>query len=465
MSEQMKNVSPMDAFAEITIDADCKAAYLIIHGPKYGGKFITPEQIEKTISESDIAFGLEDMSRITKAVKTLGSECRFRIASWKQPVDGENGYIEYKFNPNKVARPTENEHGDVDYKNLGIVTNITRGTKIARIYDPTDGEPGTDVLGNIIPPKPGTPAAITLGSGTELSAGGHHILASTDGNLVFKGGCFIVEEELMISGDVGLSTGNIDFIGNVVISGSVFEGFRVYSKKNVTIRGAATTAEIKAGGSVSIRLGCLMSRVTCNGNFKADFCETSRIEANGDVEANSFVGCEVFARGRIIANGKGIISGGRYTALEDISASVIGSNSYVKTEITIGNNAVLTAEREKTTARVAKLEEAVEQLSKVIDQLTERQKQGVKLSARHERMKAESLRTKILTQAEIKKARDRIEEIDEDSAHKQNFSVFCKKRFYPGTTIRIDAYTYSVTTVCENCKATIRDDKIVMLPP
>lgn len=462
---QTTNNMPIDASIEITVDPEHKAAYLAIHGAKFGGKPITPEQVEKAITESAITFGLEDMDRIQKAVAAANGEGKFLIAKWQPPVNGKDGYIEYKFNTDKVAKPTERENGDVDFKDLGIVTNIVRGTKIARIYDPTDGEEGIDVLGEPVMQTPGTPVAFTLGAGTELSAGGHHILAAVDGNLVFKGGCFVVEENLVINGDVDLSVGNIDFVGNVTISGNVFEGFSVKSNKDITIRGAATYADIKAGGDVSIRLGCLMSKIECDGSFKADFCENSRINAKGEVKANSFVGCEVFARKAIIAEGKGIISGGKYTSLEDISASIIGSNSYVKTEINIGNNAVLTAERENEIAHIKKLEDAIRQLTMVIDQLSERQKQGVKLSARHEQMKSDSVRTKLLAQKQLQKAQQRVKSIENELALKQNFSVICKKRFYPGTTIHIDAYTYTVTSIYENSKATVRDGEIVMLPP
>lgn len=465
MSENKNINPPIDAFVEISVDPDHKAAYLTVHGAKFGGKPITPEQVEKEINESTISYGLEDMERIKKAVAASNSDGRFLIAKWKPPVDGTNGYIEYKFSTDKVAKPTERENGDVDFKDLGIVTNVLRGTKIARIYDPTTGEVGMDVMGIEIPQKEGAPAVYNLGAGTELSAGGHHILAATDGNLVFKGGCFVVEENLNINGDVDLSTGNIDFVGSVIISGSVFEGFCVTSKKDITIRGAATYAELKAGGDINIRLGCLMSRVECGGTFKADFCENSRINGKGDVKANSFVGCEIFARKAIIAEGKGIISGGKYTALENIEASIIGSNSYVKTEINIGNNAILTAERENELAHIEKLKDAINQLAMVITQLSDRQKQGVKLSARHEQMKADSLRTKLLTQQQLQKSQQRVKEIENELALKQNFSVTCKKRFYPGTMIRIDSYTYNVTAIYENSKATVRDGQIVMLPP
>lgn len=455
---------PVDAYVEVKIETNKQSAYMIVHEPQNGGKEITPAQIEQEIKYSNVEFGLEDMGLIHTAFRTIGYDHRIVIANWKAPVDGKNGYIEYHYDQNKVAKPTEDEYGNVDYKDLGLITNILRGTKIATIYEPTEGEGGYNVIGEPIPQKPGIPAKYSLGKGTKLSTDGNYIVADVDGNLTFRNGRFEVNEDLNISGDVGFSTGNIDFIGNVIIGGNIFEGFKVTSKKDITVHGMCTSADIKAGGNVTIKLGCLQSKVNCKGSFTANFCENSRIKSTGDVQSNSFISCEVYTDGSIIAGGKGIISGGSYTAIEDIKASVIGSNSYVKTDITVGSNAILTAEREKASVRLEKLEDALNQLTMVVDMLTERQKQGVTLSPKHEQMKSESLRTKIMTQKELKKMYARIEEIDNELSQKQNISVACKKRFYPGTTIRIDEYTYTVSQVYENSKATVIGDKIVMVP-
>lgn len=456
--------TPVDAYVEVKVETNKQSAYMVVHEPKNGGKDITPEQIAQEIKGSSVVFGLEDMNRIRIAFKTIGYDHRIVIANWRAPVDGQNGYVEYHYDQTKVAKPTEDAYGNVDYKDLGLITNILRGSKIATIHEPTSGEEGYNVVGESVPQKAGIPAKYSLGKGTRLSMDGNYIVADVDGNLAFRNGRFEVSEDLNISGDVGFSTGNIDFIGNVIIGGNVFEGFKVTSKKNVTIHGMCTSADIKAGGDVTIKLGCLQSKINCKGSFTANFCENSRIRSNGNVQASSFIACDVYADGVITASGKGTISGGSYTAIDDIKASVIGSNSYVKTDITVGNNAILTAEREKTTARIEKLEDALNQLNMVIDMLTERQKQGITLSPKHEQMKSESLRTKIMTQNELKKMYARIEEIDGELSRKQNISVACKKRFYPGTTIRIDAYTYTVSQIYENSKATVVGDKIVMVP-
>ncbi len=456
--------APVDASIEITIEEDKHSAYMVIHPPLYGGQAITPEQVRREIENSDVSFGLEDMGRIQTAVKAIGCGRRIPIATWRPPVNGENGFIQYHYSPDKVAKPTEDENGNVDFKDLGLITNILQGTNIATIHEPTEGKEGYDVMGNPIPQKPGNPVVVKLGSGTELSADGSRIVAAVDGNLVFKSGSFVVDEELKIAGDVGFSTGNIDFIGDVIISGNVFEGFRVTSKKSVTIRGAVSSAEINADANVTIALGCVQSTIKCKGNFKANFCENCRIKAGGNVEATSFVGCEVFTDCRIIAKGKSTISGGKYTAIDNVEASTIGSDRYVRTEITVGNNAVLTGERALAVMRLDKLQAAVDQLTKAIDMLTEKQKQGQTLKPRHEQLKSESVRARILTQNEIKKVNARIEEIDEELSHKQNISVICKRRFYPGTILHIDAYTFTVKEIYENSRATVLDDKIIMVP-
>ena len=165
----------------------------------------------------------------------------------------------------------------------------------------------------------------------------------------------------------------------------------------------------------------------------------------------------------IIASGKGILVGGKYTALEDISASVIGSDNYTKTMITLGNNAVLSEEIEGHKHKVAELEDKLDQLGKIVTTLTEMAKVS-KLSPQREQMKVEAMRSRFQIQGEIKRLNNRIAEIETTLERKQNLSISCKKAFYPGVTLRINSYVYPVNVMTPHSKATISDNEIVMIP-
>ncbi len=459
----MADIKIIHANADISVDPNCTTAFMTITAPENGGLEITTQKVYAAIQAKGIKFGLLEQD-IIEAVEHKKYGENICIARWKPPVDGVDGRVEYYFHRETAFKPVEDENGNVDYKNLGLVRNVYRGTPIAKITLPTDGEPGMDIMGKAVHQRKGVPASVKVGKGTELVKEGTEIVASVDGNLTYSGGAFNIEESLLIRGDVDVASGNIDFIGDIVIRGNVMEGFAVTSKKNVMIHGTVTNGTVTADGNITVKLGCINSTLTSNkGSIKMDFCENSKISAAGSVESNSFVGGEVFAGTAINATGKGVMVGGKYTALQNITASVIGSESYAKTLVTLGNNAVLSEEMDGHKRRIAEMADKVDQLGKILTTLTEMAKLG-KLSPEREKMKVDAMRSRFQFQGEIKRLEARIKDIETTLQRKQNLSVSCKKAFYPGVSLRINSYVLQVTTMTPHSRATIGDGDIVMVP-
>ncbi len=447
---------------EISINPNNSAAFVSFTKPSGGGLDVTAEQILSALDNKFICHGiLED--DIRRAVELKRYNENICAARWDPPVDGVDGVIKYFYKTDQAVRPVENDQGEVDYKNLGLVRNITAGTPIAAITFPTEGEPGTDITGKTVHQRQGVPAKYTVGAGTSLVDGDTQIIAAVDGNLVYKNGAFCVEETLLINGDVEVATGNVDFIGDIVIKGSVFEGFRVTSKRKITINGTVTGAELTADGDIFVKIGAINSTITSKGNVKLGFCENSRIQCEGNMESASYVGGEIFVGQKMIASGKGVIMGGKYTALDGVEASVIGSDKYVKTEITLGNNAVLSKEKDTIEKAIAQMEDKVDQLSKVLNTLAEIAKKS-KLPPEREQLKAEALRSRIKLQQEIKKANKRIEDIEEALKLTQNLSVVCKRMIYPGVILRINNCVLNVNATQNHVRATVDGGEIVFRP-
>lgn len=448
---------------EISVDPNCTTAFMTITEPQNGGLDVTPDKVSQEIRAKGINFGIMQ-DAVDDAVDNRRYGENICIARWKPPVNGVDGKIDYYFKKETTFKPVEDENGNVDYKNLGLVRNIYRGTPIAKITLPTEGTPGMDIMGKPVSQKQGVPASFSVGKGTELVKDGTEIIASVDGNLAYNNGAFCIEESLLIRGDVDVSSGNIEFIGDIMIKGNVMEGFSVTSKKNVTVYGTVTNGTVTADGNISVKLGSINSSLRSEkGSIKLDFCQNSNVYAAQNVEATSFVGGEVFAGKKLIASGKGIMVGGKYTALEDITASVIGSESYAKTMITLGNNAVLSEEMEGHKRQISELEDKLDQLGKIVTALTEMAKVS-KLTPEREQMKVEAMRSRFQIQGEIKRLKNRISEIETTLERKQNLSISCKKAFYPGTTLRINSFVYQVNVLTPHSKATIADSEIVMVP-
>lgn len=447
---------------DVSVDPNRTAAFFSFTKPENGGMDISVDRVKAALTEKGVCFGLLE-ENIALAVEQKRYDENVCAARWLPPENGVDGKIKYYYKTESNIAPVENEHGVVDYKNLGLVRNITAGTTIAVITLPTEGTPGKDVTGREVPQKQGVAAKVNVGVGTSLINNDTEIIASVDGNLEFKNGTFCVMETLIIPGDVDVSSGNIDFIGSVTVKGNVAEGFRVTSKKDISILGSAMGAEISAAGNINVKMGCINSTVNCSGDIRLGFCENSKIRCEGSVESGSYIGGEIFAGKNIVASGNGNIVGGKYTALNSVDAGVIGSENYTKTEITLGNNAVLSEERSNLCKQIEDMDGKSEQLTKVLVTLNEYAKKS-KLSPKHEQMKAEALRSRLKLQAETKKAKLRIEEIDRALQLTQDLSVGCRKMIYPGVTIRINSCILQVNAVENRVRARVDEGEIKFKP-
>lgn len=447
---------------DISVNPNHTTAFVSFSKPENGGIDVSAERIMEALEEKNVSYGILEED-INKAVEQKRYDENICAAKWDPPEDGTDGSVKFFYRTDQCIAPVENEHGEVDYKNLGLVRNITAGTPIAEITMPTEGKPGRDIMGREVPQKKGVAATVNVGNGTSLVNDGTEIIAAVNGNLVYRNGAFYVDEVLLVNGDVDVSTGNIDFIGSVTVKGSVFEGFRVTSKKDIIVQGSANGAELFADGNITVRIGTINSKIECRGNVKLGFCENTKVKSDENVESVSFVGGEVFAGKDIIATGKGVIVGGKYTALNNIEASVIGSDNYTKTDITLGNNAVLMEERESLDKKIKEMDDKCDQLGKILTTLTELAKVS-KLPPEREQMKTEALRNRLKLQAEIRKNKVRIGEIEEALKLTQNLSVSVKRMIYPGVRLRINSSMFAVKATENHCRATVEKGEIVFKP-
>ncbi|MDR0944486.1 MAG: FapA family protein [Ruminococcus sp.] len=464
MAEQTNSTNienkPVDFTVQVDVNADNSTASMNMTPPKFGGIEPTVELIRKAIADKGVCFGILDKN-ITDAVKELQFGQDIVVAKWAPPENGIDGTITWKFDKEVTAKPVEDENGMVDYKNLGTVRNILKGTVLADITLPTDGTPGTNILGNTINPTPGKKASYQLGANTELSEDGKRIVAFTDGALVYKNGTFAIDHEVVIKTNIDFSTGNIEFIGDVVVNGDVMEGFKVESTSgNVLIKGGVYGGDIKAKGNIIIKKGANHSKINAGGDFNVMFCEYSDINCGGNLEATNLIICNVYCGGKLKIKGKsGGLVGGRYTIMSEVEVENIGSSHYPVTEVTLGNNAVLTNEKMEHMKIIEKREQENHDLTLIIDYLNDKKKKEMKpLPGEKEEILGNAVRTRLIKQREIGDMKKRISEIDEMLLNKQNLRINCKGTIYPKTKIVINTSRYEVSAEWTHCSVYIGED-------
>lgn len=456
---------PKDSEIVVEVIPKNTEAYVTVLSPENGGAGVKKQEILDALKANNVVFGIK-MDVVDSIIEYERYEQKLLVAVAEYAVDGENGEVTYRYSKENELAPVEDDHGFVDYKDLGLVRMIHAGDVIADIKHPTEGTEGTDVRGGIMRPIKGKKASYTVGVNTSLNEDGTQIVSNIDGHLVFKNGTFNVENVVTINGDVDASVGNIDFTGDVIVKGNVHEGFKVSSNSNIIIGGEVNGATLESGGNITIKKGCINSKIVSHGDVSAQFCEHSNIKCDGNLSSQNFVICDVYCGGTIVtkASNGGII-GGRLTILNSIEVSNLGSKNYIPTEITLGDNAILAAEKIELTNEVAKLEKKIEDLTLIVNFLNEKKKELHHLPEDKEQTLGNAVRQKVLHSVTIKNAQKRIKEIDISLEARQNLSASCKGYIYPGTRITINDVTVKIDAEYVRTTVRIGDDGLPLFAP
>ncbi|MBD5144379.1 MAG: DUF342 domain-containing protein [Ruminococcus sp.] len=455
---------PVDSEVSVTVVSNGSEAYITVEPPVNGGAEITAETIMRKLAEANVTYGINEETVNKIADKKLYGD-RTLIAVWTPPVNGTDGTITYRYDKKVEIAPVEDEHGFVDYKNLGLVRTVHRGDVIADITLPTEGTPGTDVRGKALRQIVGKKAAYTIGTNTELTEDGTQIIALIDGNINFKNNAFVIDNVVTIAGDVDASVGNINFVGDVVVKGEVMEGFKISSNANIIVAGNVNGAQLEADGDVIIKKGCINSKVVAHGSVTINFCERSDIKCDGTLTSSNFVICDVYCGELCVKGNTGGLMGGKYTSLSSVEISNMGTKNYTPTMLTIGDNALLAEERDMLMKEIEKNQKSINDVTLIINFLNEKKKELRSLPEDKEKILGNACRQKILLGVEIKNLNKRVEEINITLASRQYLSVSCRGYMYPGVKIVINDAVFKADTEYVRTKIRLEEDGTIVAAP
>lgn len=375
MSDLREESLDRDAEVAVEISPDQMEAFLTVK-PALGGKKLSAAQIHEALKAAGVVEGVKS-EVVEAAVATQNVGGRVLIASGRAPVNGNDGYVDYRFSvQGPDLRPLELENGRVDFRNLQTVQTATAGQVLAVRVPPTSGIPGVTVTGRPLPAKAGRDVRLPKGKNTDASPDNpDELVALITGQVVMLGGKVSVLPVYEVRGDVDFSTGNVDFVGNVVVQGSVTSGFTVKALGNVEVRGSVEAATIIADGDIIIHRGVQGGdRGRLSGrNVQAKFIQNCRVQATGDVVVDeALMYAEVEAEGRVEARGsKGRIVGGVTRAVGGVSARVLGSKLGTHTEIMVGVSPEVRSELDRLNQELVTRERQLDEVVKSIRLLKE----------------------------------------------------------------------------------------------
>ena len=123
---------PIDAEVELKVSADHMHVTILLHEPKYGGEHLQLEDVLSALDSEGIIYGI-DNELIENKVKDREYGKMFVGATGLPAKDGVDGRVIEVMPRFKTLSFTENERGDVDFKNLNLINQVEKGTVICEI--------------------------------------------------------------------------------------------------------------------------------------------------------------------------------------------------------------------------------------------------------------------------------------------------------------------------------------------
>jgi len=299
------------------------------------------DDLREALATAGVTTGIDEAAIKAAAGRELSVP--LLLARGTEATPSRDAAVEYLFSEEENAlRPRIREDGSVDYRDLKPMHTVQEGAVIGRYLPAVEGEPGRDVFGRTVEPAQAprkTPPERFAGNDVVVAENGIDYIAKRAGRPVRDGARIELVDVYMVMGDVDYSTGNIDFRGEVYVSGDVQPGFSVKATGNVRIDGLVDSGNVTSGKDLLIGGGIQghgESKIVCGGEMSARFIDAAEVVCDGDLLViSTIVRGSITAAGHVNVIGRGSIVGGKVKAAAGISCSSAGSPAGVATSLEV----------------------------------------------------------------------------------------------------------------------------------
>lgn len=440
-----------DSQLQVEISADHQRATMTMTRPRPGGRHLQVADVMQALKANGVQYGFKE-NIIEKALEEEVYSTPVLVAEGKPAIPGRDGYVDYKVRIDKKVEFKEDESGRVDFMDRDLVENVVQGQVLAELVPAQRGQEGRDLFNKITPAKNGSPVTMRPGPGTMLSDDGKKLLAEKNGQVLYRGGILSVHDIFTINGDVGIGTGNITFLGSIVVTGSIEDNMHVKAAGSIEVAGTIQKAFVEAEGEIIVRQGIIgrdnAQVESTAGSVYGKFLQNATCMAEGDiVMAENIMHSKVYAGGNVICNGKRAqLVGGEIICGGVVRVKSLGAMAATPTHVIAGVN-----------PRAMK---QMKQIAQIEKQLNEKiQQTEINLKTLQQQKAAAPDAFGEAKEEQLVKAfafKEKLEErLREALSEKENIETFMKdanslgavhveKTAFPGVTIEINGATFSV---------------------
>ena len=431
----------------VELEDNAMKAYVTLYACPQGYLY---EDISAELSANGIKTGIDEES-MHELAESSKYNVRTLVASGKDCEPGVDGYYEYFFDVDSLNnnKPRIRDDGTVDYFASKHFIKVTAGELLARYHEPTKGTFGFNVQGKLIQPKPGKPQPRIRGKGFKVSEDGKEYTANFDGKVEYRNYDLNVTNIYEVSGDVDYNVGDIDFNGDVNITGAVYGGVTIHAMGNIYIGGHVEDAIILSDKDIIFKDGVNAKNqgtIEAGGNIEGKFFENANLKAKGDIKCSYMLNTSALAYGKIIIEGgRGSLIGGDITGVMGVDVDNCGNDANAKTIIRVGSTKEIRKEYAEDIMTLRDLDSQIE----VFDEAMAKMKllKAAGSDKYDDEMYTRIFQSKIVKKAEKSKYEEHSRELFELIRESEHSIVRVTKEIFPGARVIMDDKTYIPSTV------------------
>ncbi|CCO22654.1 FapA family protein [Maridesulfovibrio hydrothermalis] len=275
--------------------------------------------------------------------------------------------LKHYFDPDfdhQNLKPVEKNDGSVDYYNMGYVQSVIAGQVLAQWEE--ESEAGQCPLGY----RHYSEKKFPRGPNTKINPENPDQLIATRNGYVFynEDGLIMVKELLNVRGNVSLSTGNIFFVGDLVVHGAIKSGLDVKAN-NINVRGVIEQSNVHAAGFLKCDGGIKgnsKALIESKETLRTSFCENATLVSGGNIIIDkNCMHTTVYCEGKFAVKGR--FAGGRcYSDNYVYVGEQLGGGLSAAAQIIVGYNPLLLLQIDKISDQLTRLRNEVEDLQKLV---------------------------------------------------------------------------------------------------
>lgn len=345
--------------------------------------------------------------------------------------------------------PREMADGSVDHRNLGYVRNVRRGEVLAQWLPDGAEAPGpvVELAERILPAGPGA---------APDPADPDRLLAAADGYPVLLDGRVRVKTLLNVRQEVGVRTGNVQFVADVAVHGAVRSGFSV-SGRSVLVKDVVEAALVRAEASLSCAggvKGAGRAVLKAGENLRLPFAEKAMLLAGRNLLVDgACMHCEAFAGVRAAI--KGMLAGGAVYASQLVYVEEqLGGGLGAETLVLLGYDAMALNKAMLVERRIKEETRRLEELAA--------------LSAANPVLRGELAEKTLACADKLDRFTARHNEIWQEihaRADLESCAVVAPGRVRPGVEVCIGGARLEVADYLENVRFTYKEGEVAITSP